>query len=1328
MSRLDIARTRELLRKFDFHQVFIEQLGWSRPKDDRPFQLQVGDTQLTLREIAQLGATVLEVETPDGRIPDARARLEVQREVAKQYHENLLIFVDGERQQSLWQWARREGGKVQPRDHYFSRDQPGDLFLSKLAGLVVDLTELDAEGNLPVAEIAQRLRKALDVQRVTKRFYAEYQEHHLEFLERIEGIPDERDRQWYASILLNRLMFIYFLQKKGFLDRGDREYLRTLLEKSCAAGADRFYGEYLRLLFFEGFAKPEGERTPEAQALLGEVRYLDGSLFLPHRIELENPDIAIPDQAFEDLLGLFDRYSWSLDDTPGGKDDEINPDVLGYIFEKYINQKAFGAYYTRPEITDYLCEQTLYRLILEGVSSDELPGVLPARSFESLEELLLRLDGPLCRRLLREVLPGLSILDPACGSGAFLVAALKALTNVYSAIIGRIQFVNDPGLDDWRREAEAEHPSIHYFIKKSIITQNLFGVDLMEEATEITKLRLFLALVASARTADELEPLPNIDFNVLPGNSLVGLLHVDDAAFASQAGQGNLLTQSDYREQLKAKNRLIDSFRKGGTRLFGDELRVLRDEIDAARERAREILDALLLDEMREHKVRHEQATWDDRKKRPGKPVKRALKLLDVQKLRPFHWGYEFDRVLARGGFDAILTNPPWEAWKPQAKEFFAEHSGLVTKNKMTIKEFEKEQAKLLKDPEVRAAWLDYLSRFPHVSAYYRKAAQYRNQIARIEMPDGKTRKAGTDVNLYKLFLEQCFNLLRPGGRCGILLPTSVYTDLGAKQLREVLFSQARIQALYGLSNERFLFEGVDHRFRICLLTFEKGPKTAEFEAAFRIDPREAISADRLESFLHNRSEHLVLSADLVRKLSPSSLSLLEFKSEIDARISEKMLNFVPLGERPKDSWDLRLGTEFHMTNDSRLFRTEPGQSRLPLVEGKMIHQFDHRFGEPKYWIDEREGRRALLGRAEDRGQPLAYQSYRLAFRDVARDSDERTMIATILPPGVFCPHTVSLENIPLNSEGLGSRLRLVVLAFLNSFVLDYLLRQRIGTHASFFLVYSLRVPRVAPDSPEAEFLVSRAAQLTCTAPEFAELWEEAMQSPWSSEVAATAPDERAALRAGLDGFIAHLYQLAEEDFAHILSTFPVVPEEVKESTLAAFRELAPKVGDSQVTPLLLAGESARIEFKATLRWDLTENRKNPDLEKVVLKTVAGFLNAEGGNLLLGVADDSTPLGLEPDYRSLSKGGRDGFELHLTQLLLDRLGRDLAPCLKVSFHDLGGKDVCRVVITRSPRPVLVQEGRNEIFYLRTGNSTRQLSLSEALAYQRRRWPETGSAG
>ena len=1012
--------------------------------------------------------------------------------------------------------------------------------------MVVDITELDAEGNIPVAEVASRLKNALDVERVTKRFFSEFHDQHMAFIEHIQGVPDERDRRWYASVLLNRMMFIYFLQKKGFLDGGRHDYLRAKLEQTNLSGADRYFDCFLRPLFFEGFAKPADERSAAVKQVLGDIRYLNGGLFLPHKVELMYPTLRVPDVAFENVLALFERYSWNLNDTPGGKDDEINPDVLGYIFEKYINQKAFGAYYTRLEITEYLCEQTIYRLILDKVNSPELPGIAPAREFESIEDLLLKLDAPLCRMLLLQVLPDISVLDPACGSGAFLVAALKTLVNVYAAVIGRAEFTADGNLRAWLAKAKAEHPSLSYFIKKRIITDNLFGVDIMEEATEIAKLRLFLALVASASSASELEPLPNIDFNVLAGNSLIGLMHVEEESFDEtfRKGQGHLFRKT-FKEVLAEKNRLIRTYRDATT--YGESLRTLRDGIDAAKREAAETLNQILLEEFGELGIRYEQALWDDAHNGEGKPKKRSLTTADIEALQPFHWGYEFDEILNhRGGFDAIITNPPWEKIKPDAKEFFIEHSDVVTKNTMTIKEFEKEQAKLLKNPEVRAAWLGYLSRFPHVSAWFRASPQFPNQIALV---NGK--KAGSDTNLYKLFLERCFALLRPAGRCGILLPTGFYTDLGAKQLREMLFSGAEIGTIFGLSNERFIFEGVDHRFRICLLTFKKGGQTSSFPAAFRMDPREAIAADKLERFLHSPAERVTIATDLVRRLSPGSLSLMEFKTELDIAIAEKMLRFPLLGEKLEGTWNLVLTTEFHMTNDSNLFKTSPGPGRLPLVEGKMFHQFQYPIASPKYWLDEGDARAALLGKTPDSRQPLPYEHYRVAFRDVARNTDERTLIATVLPAGVYCPHTVSLEH---PASGLTESERVLLVALFNSLVLDYLARPRVAAHLSFFLVQALPVPRLPANDPHFRPVVDRTAHLICTSSAFSDLWKEVTGTTWTEACGATDLAERARLRAELDAIVAHLYDLSEAEFAHILTTFPLVPQSTKDATLAAFR------------------------------------------------------------------------------------------------------------------------------------------------------------------------------
>jgi len=183
------------------------------------------------------------------------------------------------------------------------------------------------------------------------------------------------------------------------------------------------------------------------------------------------------------------------------------------------------------------------------------------------------------------------------------------------------------------------------------------------------------------------------------------------------------------------------------------DLRVLRDDIDQGMTEATNTLNELLRDQFEALGVKYEQATWDAARSTLGKPKKLKITREHIDAQTPFHWGYMFDGIMQKqGGFDIILTNPPWEIFKPQAKEFFADHSELVSKNKMTIKEFEKEQGKLLKDKAVREAWLAYESRFPHMSAWFRAAPEYRAQSAVV---NGK--KTGSDLNLYKLFLERCY-------------------------------------------------------------------------------------------------------------------------------------------------------------------------------------------------------------------------------------------------------------------------------------------------------------------------------------------------------------------------------------------------------------------------------------------------------------------------------------------------------------------------------------------------------------------------------------------
>ena len=1132
---LNRNRARQLLIDFDFGTLFVQEMGWNSVPDSRP--LPIGDSGYMRRLIAEIsGVTVLEVfrNVPDGTLPDKGASEKIHTQIAKLSHENVIIFLDDDRNRSksMMYWVKRENGKRRPRRHHYFKGQPGDLFMSKIDGMVIEMDDLRPDGTLPISAVTSRLAAALDIERVTKRFYNEFSGLRLDFIDMIEGIERDADRFWYASVLLNRLMFIYFLQKKGFI-QGNGDYLENKLDESRSRGPDRYYSEFLAALFFQGFAKPEHECSDEAKGLLGPIPYLNGGLFLKHRLEgAYERRIRIPDVAFENVLRLFGRYSWHLDDTPGARDNEINPDVLGYIFEKYINQKAFGAYYTRTEITEYLCERSIHSVILQKINENSV------RQFNNVSDVLMRLDAPLCRILLREVLPKLSILDPACGSGAFLVAAMKNLLDIYGAIYGRIEVLNDDYLSNELAKIRRDHPSLNYYIRKQIIVDNLYGVDIMDEATEIAKLRLFLALVSSAQALDDLEPLPNIDFNIMAGNSLIGLQSVDEKRFDESARTQDMLQRlkaQDYRRALAEKNRMITLYRDTDSE-YSDHLQSLRKEINDQREEAHGVLHEILLDDFRALKIQYEQAQLT------GKAKKRALTITDIEALTPFHWGYEFDEIIeTRGGFDVIITNPPWEVFQTDEKEFFQQFDPLIQKKKLKITDWKKQRRKLMEDPEIRDAWLEYASSYPHVSRYIKTTPQYRNQISRM---NGKI--VSRKINLYSVFTEQCYNLLRGSGTCGIVIPSGIYSDLGTKQLRHMLFEETQVTGLFGFENRKAIFEGVDSRFKFVVLTIEKGGQTESFPAAFmRHDVKE------LEDFPN--ADSIEIDVDLVERSSPASLSITEFKNELDLQIVEKMLNFPPLGEDIPGAWQLTFRQELNMTSDSDLFYTHPAPGCLPLYEGKMIWQFEHGYAAPRYWINEAEGRVRVLGKQRvDGGQTLDYEMYRLGFRDVAASTNERTMIMTVLPPHVFCPHTLPVED--LKQSSLYDDSRLVFCAFINSYIVDFWLRKSVSTHLSFFYLYQLPVPRLARGDRFFDAMAHRAAQLICTAPEFDDLAAEVGLGNHHNSV--TDPAGRARMRAELDGIIAHIYGLTEEEFAYVLSTFPLVAESVKVAALNGYRDV----------------------------------------------------------------------------------------------------------------------------------------------------------------------------
>lgn len=212
-----------------------------------------------------------------------------------------------------------------------------------------------------------------------------------------------------------------------------------------------------------------------------------------------------------------------------------------------------------------------------------------------------------------------------------------------------------------------------------------------------------------------------------------------------------------------------------------------------------------------------------------------------------------------------------------------------------------------------------------------------------------------------------------------------------------------------------------------------------------------------------------------------------------------------------------------------------------------MIFQFTHLLSEPRYWISENEGRKTILGKEKDEEQRIGYQKYRFAYRSIASNTNERTLISTVIP-SCFTGNSLNV------SENLDNPIQLFCVSLLNSFIVDWVLRQKVTTNVNMFYVYQLPVPRLTEQDPAFTPIVNRAAKLICTTPEFDDLAREVGLK--SHKKGVTDPVERAKLRAELDGLIAHLYGLTEEEFAYILTTFPLVPEPVKVAAQNAYRDV----------------------------------------------------------------------------------------------------------------------------------------------------------------------------
>jgi len=207
---ISFRESRKHLEAFDFKRLFTEELGWGR-SSGRPVPIEADGATYRLAPIAELGGMVVyqcESQT-DGAIPPANVRKKIDKRVSDLAFEHIIIFVDAARMKAVWQWVKRGTGQsARARQHTYTKGQPGDSLLQKLAGIAFQIDQLDEEGKVAVSVVAGKVAKAFDVDRVTKRFYTEFKSQHDAMAKFIKGVDAATERAWYALVMLNRLMFI----------------------------------------------------------------------------------------------------------------------------------------------------------------------------------------------------------------------------------------------------------------------------------------------------------------------------------------------------------------------------------------------------------------------------------------------------------------------------------------------------------------------------------------------------------------------------------------------------------------------------------------------------------------------------------------------------------------------------------------------------------------------------------------------------------------------------------------------------------------------------------------------------------------------------------------------------------------------------------------------------------------------------------------------------------------------------------------------------------------------------------------------------------------
>jgi hypothetical protein len=754
-------------------------------------------------------------------------------------------------------------------------------------------------------------------------------------------------------------------------------------------------------------------------------------------------NLRVFQQALEDILGFG---TWNRIFSKGltfYNYRYIDEDIFGKSYEMFLaeHRKERGIYYTPREITEYMARRVV----------EETFGSLKEQLLEAIKK---GLEGTeIAKRFVR-----LAIVDPACGSGSFLVKVFREIYKIYVELQGRSDWAEHiwhtaPEDVLRRREAVLEIRSVLGIrngaagkrrLVSLILLRHIYGIDVDERAVDIARVNVWKEAIKLCPEAFHYDVLPEEASHVLPA------LKLNIVCGDSVAVPPDHMVVEALKDKKGRLGEIVARWKDYLDKPFSPQLAEVIASMRA--ELKREVLQHFRL----------------------GVPTDK-VSLLPVDFCH-IYFDEEGNPILG-AGFEGVIGNPPWENIKPVRKEFaarFPEVFGDLTKFSVDGIEFERLFEKAVRQDDVRRAWNEYVDGIRALSTFFRLRYPLCGR---------------GDLSYQKVFLQRALEIATKV--VVMLIPADFDTHEGFEPLRRRIFTDHSLKEVLSFENrsERW-FQGVDSRYKFNILVISKEKKQGPIKARFYIrDWKEVELA-------------FDYPADAIEKLSPLVAGITEFRELKDYDIAVQIRNkHELLGEK-----GYSITSEFHMTNDNILFIEVPAAEALPLYEGKMIHQFDPYYAKASYWIEETKGRSRLLKKEimrikrmlvekgtkelglrgkrlrafvadnvteairkfETKELKLEYEVPRLVYRAVARSTDERTLIASIVPARVFLGHSLNyFRAISYTYEteiGIVQRIRpvselLFLLAMLNSFVVDYYIRLRISANLTTFFLYELPLP-----------------------------------------------------------------------------------------------------------------------------------------------------------------------------------------------------------------------------------------------------------------------------